>query len=44
MEEAEQISKVDPEPAIQTTGIQSPVYQRIVTLDHHKALTFQAVH
>jgi hypothetical protein len=44
MEEAEQIGKVDPEPAIQTTGIQSPVHQCIVTLDHHKALTFQTVH
>jgi hypothetical protein len=44
VEEAEQIGKVDPEPAIQTTGIKPPVYQRIVTLDHHKALAFQTVH
>jgi hypothetical protein len=44
MKEAEQVSKVDPEPAIQTAGIKSPIHQRIVTFDHHEALTFQAVH
>jgi len=44
MKEAEQIGKVDPESAIQTAGIQSPVYERIVTLDHHKTLTSQTVH
>jgi len=44
MKEAEQVGKVDPEPAIQTTGIESPIHQRIVTLDHHEALTSQTVH
>jgi len=44
MKEAEQIRKVDPEPAIQTASIESPVHQRIVTFNHHKAFTSQTVH
>src|SRR3970282_1841153 len=44
MEKAEQVGKIDPEPAIQTAGIESPIYQRIVTLDHHESLTSQTVH
>ena len=44
MKETEQVGKVNPEPAIQTAGIESPIHQRIVTLDHHEALTFQTVH
>ena len=44
MKETEQIRKVDPEPAIQTAGIESPIHQRIVTFDHHEALTSQTVH
>jgi hypothetical protein len=44
MKETEQVSKVDPEPAIQTAGVEAPIYQRIVTLDHHEALASQTVH
>jgi len=44
MKKAEQVGKVDPKTAIQTAGIESPIHQRIVTLDHHEALTSQAVH
>src|SRR3970282_444048 len=44
MEKAEQDGKINPEPAIQTAGIESPIYQRIVTLDHHESLTSQTVH
>jgi hypothetical protein len=44
MKKAEQVSKVDPEPAIQTAGIEAPIYQRIVTLDHHKTLASQTMH
>ena len=44
MKKAKQVGKIDPEPAIQTAGIESPIHQRIVTLDHHEALTSQTVH
>ena len=44
MKKAEQVGKVDPKPAVQTAGIESPIHQRIVTLDHHEALTSQTVH
>jgi hypothetical protein len=44
MKEAEQVSKVDPKPAIQTAGIQSPIHQRIVTLDHHETFASQTIH
>jgi len=39
MEEAEQVGKVDPKPTIQTAGIETPIHQRIVTLDHHETFT-----
>jgi hypothetical protein len=44
VEKAEKVGKVDPKPAIQTARIESPIHQRIVTLDHHEALTSQTVH
>src|SRR4029077_1940880 len=44
MEEAEQVGKVDPKPTIQTAGIESPIHQRIVTLDHHQTFDPQTVH
>jgi len=44
MKKAEQVGKVDPKPAVQTAGIESPIHQRIVTLDHHEALTSQTMH
>jgi hypothetical protein len=44
MKETEQIGKINPESAIQTAGIESPVHQCIVTFDHHEALTSQTVH
>src|SRR5207237_4973213 len=44
VEETEQVGKIDPKPAIQTAGIESPIHQRIVTLDHHEAFASQTVH
>jgi len=44
MKEAKQIGKVNPEAAIQTAGIESPIHERIMTLDHHEALAFQTIH
>jgi hypothetical protein len=44
VEEAEQVGKVNPKPAIQTTGIEPPIHQRIVTLNHHEAVTSQTMH
>jgi len=44
MKKAEQVGKIDPKPAIQTAGIDSPIHQRIVTLDHHETFASQTVH
>jgi hypothetical protein len=44
MKEAEQVGKINPEPAIQTTGVEASIHQRIVTLDHHESLASQTVH
>jgi hypothetical protein len=44
VEETEQVGKIDPKPAIQTAGIEPPIHQRIVTLNHHEAVTSQTVH
>jgi hypothetical protein len=40
----EQIRKVYPKAAIQATGIESSVHQRIVAFDHHESLTSQTIH
>ena len=44
MKEAQYVDKVNPKPAVHTAGIEPPIYQRIVTLDHHEAFTSQTVH
>jgi len=44
MEEAKQISEVDPESAVQTTRVEPSIHQRVMAFDHHKAFTFEAMH
>jgi hypothetical protein len=44
VEKLQQISKIQPEAAIQATSVESAVQQSIVPLDHHETLAFQAVH
>jgi len=44
MEKTKKICKIDPEPTIQTTGIEASIYQRVMPLDHHKSFALQTVH
>jgi hypothetical protein len=44
MKEAEEVGKINPKPAVQATGVQTPVHQRVMPLDHHEAFAFEAVH
>jgi hypothetical protein len=44
VKETEQIGKIDPKPTIQTAGIEPPIHQRIVTLNHHETVTSQTMH
>ena len=44
MEKTKEIGEVDPKPAIETTGIEAPIHQRIVPLDHHEAFTLETIH
>jgi hypothetical protein len=44
VKKSEQVSQINPEPAIQAAGVESTIHERIVSLDHHKPFAFQAVH
>jgi hypothetical protein len=44
MKESEQIGEIDPESAIQATGIETPIHERVMPLHHHESFAFQAVH
>jgi hypothetical protein len=44
VEKTKQIGEVDPKPAIQTTGIETPIHQCVVPLDHHKPFALETIH
>jgi hypothetical protein len=44
VEKSKKIGEIDPKPAIETTGVQPPIHERIVPLNHHEAFTFQTIH
>lgn len=44
VEKAQKIGEIEPEAAIQASGIETAIQQRIVPLDHHISIAFQAVH
>jgi hypothetical protein len=44
MEKTKQIGEVDPEPAIQTAGIETPIHERVVPLDHHEPFALETIH
>jgi hypothetical protein len=44
MEKTKQIGEVDPEPAIEAPGVNSPVHKGVVPLDHHEPFAFETIH
>jgi hypothetical protein len=44
VEKSKKIGEIDPKSAIETTGIEPAVHERIVPLDHHKAFTLETIH
>jgi hypothetical protein len=44
MEESQHVGEIDPEAAIQTTGVEPPIHQCVMALDHHETFAFETVH
>ena len=44
VKETEQIGQIDPEPAVEAAGVDSPAHESIVPLDHHKPSASEAMH
>src|SRR5437899_11119172 len=44
VEESQQVSQVQPEPAVQTPGVQAGTVQRVLPLEHHEPLALEAHH
>jgi hypothetical protein len=44
VEEPKKIGEIDPKSAVETTGIESTIHERIVPLNHHEPFAFEAIH
>jgi hypothetical protein len=44
MKKPKQVGQVDPKPAVKTTGIDSPVDERIVPFHHHEPFALETLH
>jgi hypothetical protein len=44
VEKSKKVGEIDPKSAIQTTGVQAPIHERIVPLDHHEAFALKTIH
>jgi hypothetical protein len=44
MEKSKKIGEIDPKSAIETTGVQPPIHERVMPLDHHEAFAFKTIH
>jgi hypothetical protein len=44
MEKSKKIGEIDPKSAIETTGVQPPIHERVVPLNHHEAFALQTIH
>jgi hypothetical protein len=44
VKEAKKIGEIDPKSAVETTGIESPIHERIVSLNHHEPFAFETIH
>jgi hypothetical protein len=44
MEEPKEVGQIDPKTTVQATGIQPPIHERIVPLNHHEPFALEAIH
>jgi hypothetical protein len=44
VEKPKKIGQIDPKTAVETTGIQTPVHERVMPLNHHEAFALEAIH
>jgi hypothetical protein len=44
MKKAKEVGKIDPKPAVEAPGVNSPVHKGVVPLDHHEPFAFEALH
>jgi hypothetical protein len=44
VEKSQEVGQVQPEAAVEAPGIETPVDERIMPLDHHETFAFQAMH
>jgi hypothetical protein len=44
VEKSKKIGEIDPKSAIETTGVQPPIHERVVPLNHHEAFALQTIH
>jgi hypothetical protein len=44
MKESKEVGEIDPKPAIEAPGVETPVHQCIVPLDHHEPFAFETIH
>jgi hypothetical protein len=44
VEKTKEIGEVDPKPAVKTAGIEAPIHERVVSLNHHEPFTLETIH
>jgi hypothetical protein len=44
VEKTKEICEVDPKPAVKTAGIEAPIHERVVSLNHHEPFTLKTIH
>jgi len=44
MEKTKDIGKIDPEPTIQTSGIEASIHKGVMPLDHHEPFALHTIH
>jgi hypothetical protein len=44
VEKSKKIGEIDPKSAIEATGVQPPIHERIVPLNHHEAFALKTIH
>jgi hypothetical protein len=44
VEKPKKIGQINPKTAVETTGIQSPIHERVMPLNHHEAFALEAIH
>jgi hypothetical protein len=44
VEEPKKIGEIDPKSAIETTGVEPPVHEGVMPLNHHEAFALKTIH